>query len=262
MTQEVINFSIKNLFKIIFKYNRFLKFYLYKKNENFFFVLYLKSCRFNPKYYFSTLRNKSLKILNRGNLDISTLKNLSHIKKFFKKNCRFHYHQKLHCSFTKKLKNKLTLTKNIISHLFFINSNKLKILYKNYKSSNISTMTQSSRMKEAFNYTNKSFRSIIFNTLRFLINSGVRGCMIKLKGVYRSKRTKTFKFRRGLISHSGIQNNDWIDSDSFYLNKKRGTLGINIKIMKKERKNYFLNKKHLVPGKIRRKSSILLLKNK
>jgi len=225
-----------------------------------FFHFYIKYCRFRKRQYIYYLNKKVSKLSFFTRKKFSKrIKKLVNISGFFVNNCRFHFNKKLHCNISKKLKHRTKILKSVISHTFYIRFNQLRIIIRNYNAKISSALIQASRMKELLIYTKKSFRKVVSSTMRFLIKNGARGCFAKIKGVYRSKRTKTFKFYKGKCTHSGTSNLKWIDTKTFYLTKKRGSIGITIKITNSLPLNKLSRTKPLIPGKIKQLKKLKVL---
>mmetsp|Transcript_67 Transcript_67/g.128 ORF Transcript_67/g.128 Transcript_67/m.128 type:complete len:197 (+) Transcript_67:58-648(+) len=179
-------------------------------------------------------------------------KNYYYLRKmsFSRYKCRFHTVKKTHCLFFSSLKIKRNLIKLVISKLFSKKISNIRLSLKKYKSRVTTAYIQCLKIKEFIQHSRFPVRKAINKVLRFTTKLGATGCTIRLKGVYKSKRTRTMKFRKGLLKFSGGDSHSYNDCYKFNLLKKRGSLGIKLKIafsnkiLKKKFKDLFL------PGKI------------
>lgn len=79
----------------------------------------------------------------------------------------------------------------------------------------------------AFNVKNRACYSV----LRFVMESGARGCEIVVSGKLRGQRAKAMKFVDGLMIHSGDPVNQYVQRAVKHVELRQGVLGIKIKIM-------------------------------
>ena len=70
-----------------------------------------------------------------------------------------------------------------------------------------------------------------YGVLRFIMESGAKGCEVVVSGKLRGQRAKSMKFVDGLMIHSGDPVNDYIDSAVRHVLLRQGVLGIRVKIM-------------------------------
>ena len=54
-------------------------------------------------------------------------------------------------------------------------------------------------------------RSACYGVLRFIMESGAKGCEVIVSGKLRGQRAKSMKFVDGLMIHSGDPMNDYVD---------------------------------------------------
>lgn len=74
-------------------------------------------------------------------------------------------------------------------------------------------------------------RRACYGVLRFIMESGAKGCEIVVSGKLRGQRAKSMKFLDGLMIHSGDPMNDYVDQAVRHVLLRQGVLGIKIKIM-------------------------------
>ncbi|MRA75690.1 hypothetical protein GH890_29975 [Bacillus thuringiensis] len=67
--------------------------------------------------------------------------------------------------------------------------------------------------------------------LKFIMESGAKGCEVVVSGKLRGQRAKSMKFVDGLMIHSGEPIGDYIDSAVRHVLLRQGVLGIRVKIM-------------------------------
>merc|ERR1711879_321763 len=74
-------------------------------------------------------------------------------------------------------------------------------------------------------------RRACYGVLRFIMESGAKGCEVVVSGKLRAARAKSMKFTDGLMIHSGDPVNDYVDSACRHVLLSQGVLGIKVKIM-------------------------------
>jgi small subunit ribosomal protein S3e len=74
-------------------------------------------------------------------------------------------------------------------------------------------------------------RRACYGVLRFIMESGAKGCEVVVSGKLRGQRAKSMKFVDGLMIHSGEPCNEYIDSAVRHVLLRQGVLGIRVKIM-------------------------------
>uniref|UniRef100_A0A061RDH6 40S ribosomal protein S3 n=2 Tax=Tetraselmis sp. GSL018 TaxID=582737 RepID=A0A061RDH6_9CHLO len=75
-------------------------------------------------------------------------------------------------------------------------------------------------------------RRACYGVLRFIMESGAKGCEVIVSGKLRAARAKSMKFKDGYMVSSGNPVNDYIDSAVRHVMLRQGVLGIKVKIMK------------------------------
>jgi small subunit ribosomal protein S3e len=75
------------------------------------------------------------------------------------------------------------------------------------------------------------FIKLILGVLRFIMESGARGCEIVVSGKLRGQRAKAMKFVDGVMIHSGNPVTEYIQEAVRHVQMRQGVLGIKVKIM-------------------------------
>jgi ribosomal protein S3 len=74
-------------------------------------------------------------------------------------------------------------------------------------------------------------RSACYGVLRFVMESGAKGCEVIVSGKLRAQRAKSMKFKDGYMVSSGSPVNDYVDAAVRHVMLRQGVLGIKVKIM-------------------------------
>ncbi|KAL3619975.1 hypothetical protein CASFOL_034887 [Castilleja foliolosa] len=74
-------------------------------------------------------------------------------------------------------------------------------------------------------------RRACYGVLRFVMESGAKGCEVIVSGKLRAQRAKAMKFKDGYMISSGQSVNEYIDSAVRHVLLRQGVLGIKVKIM-------------------------------
>jgi len=74
-------------------------------------------------------------------------------------------------------------------------------------------------------------RRACYGVLRFIMESGAKGCEIIVSGKLRGQRAKAMKFIDGLMIHSGDPMNHFVRKAVKHVELRQGVLGIKVKIM-------------------------------
>merc|ERR1712111_3688 len=74
-------------------------------------------------------------------------------------------------------------------------------------------------------------RRACYGVLRFIMESGAKGCEVVVSGKLRGQRAKAMKFVDGLMIHSGDPCNDYVDTACRHVLLRQGVLGIKVKII-------------------------------
>ncbi|KAI9654204.1 MAG: 40S ribosomal protein S3 [Bathelium mastoideum] len=75
-------------------------------------------------------------------------------------------------------------------------------------------------------------RRACYGVLRFIMESGAKGCEVVVSGKLRAARAKSMKFTDGFMIHSGQPAKDFIDNATRHVLLRQGVLGIKVKIMR------------------------------
>merc|ERR1712063_103439 len=74
-------------------------------------------------------------------------------------------------------------------------------------------------------------RRACYGVLRFIMESGAKGCEVVVSGKLRGQRAKAMKFVDGLMIHSGNPAEEYVDTAVRHVLLRQGVLGIKVKIM-------------------------------
>lgn len=74
-------------------------------------------------------------------------------------------------------------------------------------------------------------RRACYGVLRFIIESGAKGCEVVVSGKLRGQRAKSMKFVDGYMIHAGDPTNLYVDTAVRHVLLRQGVLGIKVKIM-------------------------------
>ncbi|AAS50633.2 ABL138Wp [Eremothecium gossypii ATCC 10895] len=77
-----------------------------------------------------------------------------------------------------------------------------------------------------------AIRRAAYGVVRYVMESGAKGCEVVISGKLRAARAKSMKFSDGFLIHSGQPVNDFIDTATRHVLLRQGVLGIKVKIMK------------------------------
>ncbi|XP_055333326.1 40S ribosomal protein S3-B-like [Paramacrobiotus metropolitanus] len=74
-------------------------------------------------------------------------------------------------------------------------------------------------------------RRACYGVVRYIMESGAKGCEVVVSGKLRGQRAKSMKFTDGIMIHSGDPLNDYVDRAVRHVLLRQGVLGIQVKIM-------------------------------
>merc|ERR1711865_442000 len=74
-------------------------------------------------------------------------------------------------------------------------------------------------------------RRACYGVLRFIMESGAKGCEVVVSGKLRGQRAKSMKFTDGYMIKSGEPFHDYVDTAVRHVLLRQGVLGIKVKIM-------------------------------
>jgi ribosomal protein S3 len=72
--------------------------------------------------------------------------------------------------------------------------------------------------------------SAAYGVLRFVMESGAKGCEVVISGKLRAARAKSMKFTDGFMIHSGQPARDFVDYAVRHVLLRQGVLGIKVKM--------------------------------
>lgn len=75
-------------------------------------------------------------------------------------------------------------------------------------------------------------RRACYGVLRFIMESGAKGCEVVVSGKLRAARAKSMKFQDGYMVSSGNPVHEYIDGAVRHVLLRQGVLGIRVKIMR------------------------------
>merc|ERR1712018_755515 len=75
-------------------------------------------------------------------------------------------------------------------------------------------------------------RRAAYGVLRFVMESGSKGCEVVISGKIRGQRAKAMKFMDGMMIHSGHPVREYVDTAVRHVQLRQGMLGIKVKILK------------------------------
>lgn len=73
-------------------------------------------------------------------------------------------------------------------------------------------------------------QSACYGVLRFVMESGAKGCEVVVSGKLRAARAKSMKFTDGFMIHSGQPVRDFVDYAVRHVLLRQGVLGIKVKM--------------------------------
>ncbi|KAJ2159398.1 40S ribosomal protein S3 [Coemansia sp. RSA 552] len=74
-------------------------------------------------------------------------------------------------------------------------------------------------------------RRAAYSVVRYVMESGAKGCEVVVSGKLRAARAKAMKFSEGFMLHSGNPAREYVDRAVRHVEMKQGVLGIKVKIM-------------------------------
>ena len=74
-------------------------------------------------------------------------------------------------------------------------------------------------------------RRAAYGVLRYVMESGAKGCEVVISGKVRGARAKAMKFKDGFMIHTGQPAKDFVDEAIRHVLMKQGVLGLRVKIM-------------------------------
>merc|ERR1712217_885999 len=74
-------------------------------------------------------------------------------------------------------------------------------------------------------------RRAAYGVLRFIMESGAKGCEVVISGKLRGQRAKAMKFTDGLMIHTGFPVTEYVDVAVRHVLLRQGVIGLKVKIM-------------------------------
>merc|ERR1712128_412054 len=74
-------------------------------------------------------------------------------------------------------------------------------------------------------------RRAAYGVLRFIMESGAKGCEVVISGKLRGQRAKAMKFTDGLMIHTGFPVTEYVDTAVRHVLLRQGVIGLKVKIM-------------------------------
>ncbi|KAF9287897.1 40S ribosomal protein S3, partial [Linnemannia elongata] len=74
-------------------------------------------------------------------------------------------------------------------------------------------------------------RRACYGVVRYIMESGAKGCEVVVSGKLRGARAKAMKFVDGFMIHSGQPTKDFVDTAVRHVLLRQGVLGVKVKIM-------------------------------
>lgn len=93
-------------------------------------------------------------------------------------------------------------------------------------------------------------RRACYGVLRYVMESGAKGCEVVVSGKLRGARAKSMKFVQGFMIHSGQPKRDFIDYAVRHVLLRQGVLGVKVKIMKDTDEEGKVGPKHPLPDSV------------
>ena len=87
-------------------------------------------------------------------------------------------------------------------------------------------------------------RRACYGVLRFIMESGAKGCEVVVSGKLRGQRAKAMKFVDGLMIHSGDPVNEYVDMACRHVLLRQGVLGIKVRENHKTAVSLLSSQKH------------------
>jgi small subunit ribosomal protein S3e len=93
-------------------------------------------------------------------------------------------------------------------------------------------------------------RRACYSILRFVMESGAKGCEVVVSGKLRAQRAKSMKFCDGFMIHSGQPVKDFMDVAVRHVKMRQGVLGVKVKIMRDTDPEGKCGPKHTLPDAV------------
>ena len=77
-----------------------------------------------------------------------------------------------------------------------------------------------------------AIRKACYGVVRFIMESGARGCEVVVSGKVRGQRAKSMKFVDGMMIHAGQVAKEFVEESVRHVLLRQGVLGVRVKIFK------------------------------
>merc|ERR1711939_1246742 len=120
---------------------------------------------------------------------------------------------------------------SLVQKRFGFAANAVEIYAEKVQSRGLSAVAQCESLRYKL-LAGLAVRRACYGVLRFIMESGAKGCEVVVSGKLRAARAKSMKFTDGFMIHSGQPAKDFIDSATRHVLLRQGVLGIKVKIMR------------------------------
>ncbi|KAF2773038.1 hypothetical protein EJ03DRAFT_380292 [Teratosphaeria nubilosa] len=120
---------------------------------------------------------------------------------------------------------------SLITHRFRFPPDSVSLYAAKVQSRGLSAVAQCESLRYKL-LNGLAVRRACYGVLRFIMESGAKGCEVVVSGKLRAARAKSMKFTDGFMIHSGQPAKDFIDSATRHVLLRQGVLGIKVKIMR------------------------------
>jgi len=119
----------------------------------------------------------------------------------------------------------------LVQKRFKIPENAVDIYAEKVQSRGLSAVAQCESLRYKL-LAGLAVRRACYGVLRFIMESGAKGCEVVVSGKLRAARAKSMKFTDGFMIHSGQPAQEFIDAATRHVLLRQGVLGIKVKIMR------------------------------
>ncbi|TKA31061.1 hypothetical protein B0A50_02029 [Salinomyces thailandicus] len=120
---------------------------------------------------------------------------------------------------------------SLITHRFRFPPDSVSLYAAKVQSRGLSAVAQCESLRYKL-LNGLAVRRACYGVLRFIMESGAKGCEVVVSGKLRAARAKSMKFTDGFMIHSGQPAKDFIDHATRHVLLRQGVLGIKVKIMR------------------------------
>ncbi len=117
-----------------------------------------------------------------------------------------------------------------IQKRFRLSENAVELYAEKVNNRGLSAVAQAESLKFKL-FGGVAVRRACYGVLRYVMDSGARGCEVVVSGKLRAQRAKAMKFRDGYMIKTGQPTLDYVDSAIRHVKMKQGTLGVRVQIM-------------------------------